>query len=283
MLIVILVAVLTAVSCALNGSLLVLRKQALAGDAISHAVLPGIALFFLISGDRTSPWLLPSAGLFGVATVFLTDALRKSGRMASDAALGIVFTSFFAAGVVLISKFAGDIDLDQECVLYGEIAYTPWDRFSVGDADLGVRALWLQGVVIAATLAFLRFAAPSIAVYTFDEAYGASTGMRMRSIHLLATLLVSVTIVASFESVGAILVVALLIIPPAAAILFASSIRGVLAGSVIFGAVSALSGVGLSAAINASISAAIASVALVFFLVLLVVHRFRKQQASKTT
>lgn len=269
------VAVLTAVTCSLNGALLVLRKQAMTGDAISHAILPGIAIAFLWSGSRSTFWMLLGASILGVFTVLLTDLIRRRGRIRGDAALGIVFTTLFAIGVVLISKYSANIDLDQECVLYGEIAYTPWDRLQLAGIDLGVRALWMQAMVLVPTLLFLKFAYARIVVYTFDEAYGSSTGLRMKGIHYTATFLTAMTTVASFESVGAILVVALLIIPSATALLFAESVPKVLVFSAVAGILASVSGMGLASISNTSIAASIAVAALTFFLLGMVVKRIQ--------
>lgn len=266
LLVIMFVGILTSAACALNGSLLVLRKQALTGDAIAHAVLPGIVLIFLWTGWRESALLLPGAGMFGAATVWLTNALKRSGRAASDSALGIVFTTLFALGVVLISYYASDVDLDQDCVLYGEIAYTPWDRLTINGFDLGPRAIWILGAITVASAVFIGLTFPVLSVFVFDERYGTSTGMPMARMQLITTLLTSVTIVAAFESVGAILVVALLIIPPATALLFAHSLKKVLVWSVLFGVLAAVGGTGLSVMLNSSISAAIACVAFAVFL-----------------
>lgn len=279
-LIILAVAVLTSVTCALNGSLLVLRKQAMTGDAISHSILPGIALAFLWTGTRNTLPMLAGAGLLGVFTVLLTDFIRTKGRIRGDAALGIVFTVLFAFGVVLITYFSENVDLDQECVLYGEIAYTPWDRFLWQDIDLGVRALWMQGFVLIPTLLFLVFAYPRIVVYTFDESYGKSTGLSMKRIHYGATLLTALTTVASFESVGAILVVALLIIPPATALLVSQSIRAVLLWSVAAGATASVLGMGLATLTNTSIAACISVVALVQFLVVMAVQTLVQKRVA---
>jgi len=122
---VVLTGILAASGCGLVGSFLVLRQNAMLGDAISHAVLPGLALGFLITSSRGVVPMIIGAGLMGLLTAFLTEFLSRSGRLYRDSSLGIVFTALFSVGVILIAGFAGQVDLDQECVLYGEIAYTP--------------------------------------------------------------------------------------------------------------------------------------------------------------
>ncbi|HSY61427.1 MAG TPA: metal ABC transporter permease, partial [Cytophaga sp.] len=120
---IILTGTLVAVSCSILGTFLVLRKMAMVGDAISHAVLPGIVLSFFITGSRDSIWMLIGAGLMGIFTTLVIEWLHKKTKLQEDASIGVTFTFLFALGVLLISYFAENIDLDQECVLYGEIAY----------------------------------------------------------------------------------------------------------------------------------------------------------------
>ena len=134
-------------ACGLLGVFLVLRKMSLLGDALSHAVLPGIAIAFLLSGSRDIIPMFVGAAVFGVITTLLVETFHRRWYVQEDASIGIAFTSLFALGVVLISAYAGQVDLDQECVLYGEIAYTPWDRLIVGDVDWGPRPVWILGTV----------------------------------------------------------------------------------------------------------------------------------------
>ena len=128
---IILTAILVSSSCALLGCYLILRKMAMVGDAISHAVLPGIVIAFLISGGRDSTTMLIGAGMIGILTTFLIEFLHTKAGLQTDASIGVTFTWLFAVGVVMITLFAGRIDLDQDCVLYGEIAYVPLDLWIV--------------------------------------------------------------------------------------------------------------------------------------------------------
>src|SRR4051812_23293078 len=126
---IILTGSLVAASCGLLGCYLVLRKMALIGDAISHAVLPGIVIAFLISGSRDSLVMIAGAGVIGLLTTFLIEFLHRKARLQEDASIGVIFTTLFALGVILISYYAENIDLDQDCVLYGEIAFVPLDTW----------------------------------------------------------------------------------------------------------------------------------------------------------
>ena len=132
-----LIAIVVAVACALPGVFLVLRQMAMLSDAISHAILPGIVLVFFLTEDLGSPFLILGAAAAGVLTVALVELLRKTGLLKEDAAIGIVFPALFSVGVVLIAQYAGDVHLDVDAVLLGELAFAPFDRISLGDLDLG--------------------------------------------------------------------------------------------------------------------------------------------------
>ncbi|MFP3940707.1 MAG: iron chelate uptake ABC transporter family permease subunit [Thermoanaerobaculia bacterium] len=252
---------LVAASCALVGSFLVLRKMALLGDAISHAVLPGIVLAFLLTGERSALPMVLGAGALGLVTVFLVELVHRSRRLAEDASIGVVFPALFSVGVLLIARYTSQVDLDLDCVLYGEIAYVPWDLWLVGDASLGPRALWVNGAVLLLDLAFVLLFYKELKLSTFDPALAASLGFSPVLLHYLLMGAVSVTVVGAFEAVGAILVVAMLVVPPATAYLLTDQLGRMLALAVALGVISAVAGYAVAHALDASIAGAMASVA----------------------
>jgi manganese/zinc/iron transport system permease protein len=260
-LVILLVASCVATSCAVVGTYLVLRKMALLGDAISHAVLPGIAIAFLISGDRSTLPMVIGAAALGVLTVFLVEMGNRSGRLREDASIGVVFPALFSIGVILISRYAGQVDLDLECVLYGEIAYTPWDLLFWGERSLGPRALWINGTILLAVLAFVGLFYKELELSTFDPALSAALGFSPVLLHYLLMGMLSITVVGAFESVGAILVVAMLVVPPATAYLLTDRLAHMLGLAVVFGLLSAVGGYGLARVLDASIAGAMATVA----------------------
>lgn len=239
---VILTGILAASACALIGSFLVLRQSAMLGDAISHAVLPGLVLAFLITSSRNVVPMLIGAGAMGLLTAYLSELLERTGKTYRDAAMGVVFTLLFSIGVILVAIFAGQVDLDQECVLYGEIAYTPWDTFEVGGVSIGPRAVWILGGVLLANLLFIAFFFKQLKLCSFDPAMARAVGLNEKMWHYLLMTMVALTVVAAFESVGAILVVAMLVIPPATAYLVTSRLLPMLILSVIVGALCAVLG-----------------------------------------
>lgn len=267
---IILTGALVAVSSGTLGCYLVLRKMAMVGDAISHAVLPGIVIAFLLSGSRASVPMLLGAGAVGILTTFLIETVHRRGRLQEDAAIGVVFTFLFAIGVILVSAYAGQVDLDQDCVLYGEIAYVPLDVW-ITDAgtNLGPRTVWILGGVFLGVLALVWTAYKELYVTTFDPQFAATLGISTALWHYVLMGAVSLTTIASFEAVGAILVVAFLIVPPATAYLLTDKFPTMLMLSAAVGIVSALGGYYLAAWINGSIAGAMAVVAGVQFAIAL--------------
>ena len=258
-------------SCALLGCFLILRKMAMVGDAISHAVLPGIVLAFLISGSRDSVTMLAGAGLIGILTTFLIEFLHKKARLQTDASIGVTFTWLFAVGVVLISLFAGKVDLDQDCVLYGEIAYVPLDLIVTGDGTImGPRALYIVGAILLVIIIFIVVGYKELFLTTFDPAYASAIGISTTLWHYLLMGAVSATTVASFESVGAILVVALLIAPAATAYLLTDNLKWMLVIACAAGVLSSVTGYYLAVWADSSIAGAIASMTGVLFAIALV-------------
>jgi len=258
---------LAAASCGLLGSFLVLRKMSLIGDAISHAVLPGIALAFLLSGSRSAAPMIIGASAFGLLTAVLIETLNRRWRVQEDASIGIVFTALFAFGVVLISLFAGHIDLDQECVLYGEIAYTPFDMLSWGEISLGPRPVWLLGIVFLIDLFFILLFYKELLISSFDPELAVSIGINATVMHYALMAAVSMTTVAAFESIGAILVVAMLIVPGATAYLLTDNLKTMLWLSVLVGIISSIAGYFVAVMWDSSIAAVMTVVSGLLFLV----------------
>lgn len=272
---IILTGTLVATCGGLLGAFLLLRKMSMVGDAISHAVLPGIVIAYLLSGSREVLPMLVGAAAFGVFATVVIEALYRKARLQSDAAIGITFTGLFALGIVLISLFAGQVDLDLDCVLFGEIAYVPIDVWiTPGGVNMGPRAVWVTGGLLVLVLAMIGIGYKGLLLTTFNPEHAASIGISVAFWHYLLMSAVSVTTVVSFESVGAILVVAFLIVPPATAYLLTNKLKPMLALTVLFGFGSAVGGYYLASWIDGSIAGAMSVVAGVFFTAALVVkHR----------
>jgi manganese/zinc/iron transport system permease protein len=261
-----------AAACALVGSFLMLRRLSMLGDAISHAVLPGIVLAFMLTGGARNSWLmLLGAAAFGLLTVWLVELLQHSRLLAIDAALGVVFPVLFALGVVLVSRFTGSVHLDVDCVLYGEIAYAPLDPWVVFGQSLGARGMWQAGAVLLLLSTLLVLFYRPLEVSTFDPQLAITLGISQLLVHGGLMALVSLTVVVSFEAVGAILVVAMLVVPPATAYLLTDRLKKMLLLAVIAGVLSAVLGYLAASAADVSIAGAMACVAGAQFLLAMVV------------
>ena len=265
---IILIGTLVACSCSLVGCFLLLRKMAMMGDAISHAILPGIVIATLMSGSRNSLAIIIAASLFGLITVFLIQMFQQSG-VQSDAAIGIVFTGLFAIGVILVSLFARQTGIDLDCVLFGEIAYAPWRRFSIAGIDLGPQALWTVGLVFLVSLTCITLFYKQFKICTFDPVMAALLGIPVMFFHYLLMALTSFTAVAAFDSVGVILVVGMLIIPPSTAYLLTEKLSKMLLISMLLGAISAVGGYYLAVYLNSSISACMVFISGILFILTL--------------
>jgi manganese/zinc/iron transport system permease protein len=208
--------ILCAVAASLLGNFLVLRRMSMLGDAITHAVLPGLAVAFFISDSRSSLPMFLGAVIVGVLTALFTEWIRGIGRVDEGASMGVVFTSLFALGLVMIVQAADHVELDADCVLYGAIELTPLDTWTISGFEVP-RAVVTLAVVTLVNLMFVVMFFKELKISSFDPALATTTGFHAGLMHYALMVLVAVTAVASFESVGNILVVAMFVVPPAAA------------------------------------------------------------------
>lgn len=243
---IVVVGVLAAVSCALLGNFLVLRKMSMMGDAISHAVLPGLAIAFLITGARASLTMFVGAAIVGVLTAVFTQWITKFGNVDRGASMGIVFTTLFALGLILIVQAADHVDLDPGCVLYGAIELTPldviwrpeWFGFTV---DVPRAALVLAAVTLL-NLFFVVCFFKELRISSFDPELATTMGINANLMHYLLMTLVAITTVAAFEAVGSIIVIAMLIAPATAAHLLTDRLVSMIIVSVALAVLAAVLG-----------------------------------------
>ncbi len=204
------------VTCALLGCFLLLRRMSLIGDAISHAVLPGIALAYFMTGQLGGVLIVLGAMLLGFLTAYLTQALHSSGKVTEDASMGIVFTSLFALGVLMVTRGADNADLDVSCVLSGKLilAVSRTTEFLGFEVP---KSLFGMSLSLLLTLGFVLLFWKELKITSFDSALASSMGINAAVVHYLLMALVGGVTVASFEAVGSILVIAMLIVPAACA------------------------------------------------------------------
>jgi manganese/zinc/iron transport system permease protein len=254
-----LIAVIVAVACSLPGVFLVLRRMAMMSDAISHTVLLGIVVAFFITKSLASPLLLIGAALMGVITVSLVELLNRTGLVREDAAIGLVFPAIFSIAVIMISRFAGDVHIDTDAVLLGELAFAPFNRVKLFGLDFGPEALYTTGGILLLNIIFVVLFYKELKLATFDPALAAALGFAPAIIHYALMTLVSLTAVGAFDAVGSVLVVAFMIAPPAAAYLLTDRLSRMLAYSALIGIISALSGYWLAYLMDASIAGSMAT------------------------
>jgi len=231
----------SAVAAAMLGNFLVLRKMSMLGDAISHAILPGLAAAFILSGSRSSLPMFLGAVVVGVLTAVFTEWIRGFGKVDEGASMGVVFTSLFALGLVMIVQAADHVDLDSGCVLYGAIELTPLDTWRIVGWPVP-RVVVVLSIVVAVNLIFVTLFFKELKISSFDPALATTTGFNAGLMHYLLMALVALTAVASFESVGNILFVAMLVVPPAAAYMLTDRLVPMFLLSILLAALSAVLG-----------------------------------------
>lgn len=262
---IVVVAAMSAAACALVGGWLVLRRMSMLGDAISHSVLPGLGGAFIVavalqsmvregslhlpnwlepvvmSNPRSGPIMFIGAALAGLLTAVLTQWISNFGRVDRGAAMGVVFTTLFALGLLLLVQVADDVDLDPSCVLYGAVELTPLDRVEVFGGSIP-RAAANLGVVLVIDLVFIAVFYKELKITSFDPELATTLGINAQWMHYALIVLVALTTVASFEAVGSILVIAMLIVPGATAWLITDRLARMLGLSVVFAVIAAILG-----------------------------------------
>lgn len=282
---IIIIAIIVSSACSICGVFLVLRKMSLMSDAISHSILAGIVLGFFIVKSFNS--IIPFAGAVaaGMASVLFTELLQKTKLVKSDAAIGLVFPFLFALGVILVSLYAGNVHLDTDSVLLGEIAFAPFDRINLLEYSLP-KSLVQMSLILIFDLIFVILFFKELKLTTFDPSLAQSLGFNPAKLHYGLMFAVSLTCVGAFDSAGAVLVTALMIAPAAAALLLTNSLLYALIISVIISCVASLLGFFLAIKIDGSIAGAIAAMTgIIFALVYLfspkrgfVFHQFKKRK-----
>ncbi|SHJ52959.1 manganese/zinc/iron transport system permease protein [Palleronia salina] len=246
----ILIGVFAAIACALPGNFLILRRQALIGDAISHVVLPGIVVAFLLTGMVAAiPMMIGAAGA-AILAVILIEAVKRLGQIEPGAAMGVVFTTMFAAGVLILEQSdTSQVHLDVEHALMGNLESLIWFRADGWGSLLDPAALaslpdelpriaLVCALVVVLTLVFWRW----LKIATFDEGFAQALGIPAAAVGFGLMVTAAVAAVAAFDAVGSIIVIAMFICPPAAARLMTNRLAHQVWWSVAFATMSAILG-----------------------------------------
>lgn len=244
-------------ACGLVGNYLLLRRLALMGDAVSHSVLPGLVISFLLSQSRGTLPMFLGALVAGVVATLVIELIHTRSRVKQDAAIGIAFSTLFAFGVVLTALYAGQVDLDAECVLYGEIAFVPIEPPTiVGALTLGPAPVVRMGGVLLGVVVLVIAFYKELLVTSFDAGLARSLGFNPTAAHFALMGALSIVVVSAFESVGAILVIAMLILPGATASLLTQRLPKMHVLAVAHAAASAVLGTHLGIWLDCSVGAA---------------------------
>lgn len=265
------IACLVSIACALPGNFLVLRGIALMADAISHSILLGIVIMFLIVKNLNSPLLLVGAAGAGLATVIGIQTLIQIKQIKKDAAIGLVFPFFFSLGVIIISLYARSIHLDTDMVLLGEIAFAPFNKLIIAGYDCGPYALWSMSSIVFINAVFIILLYKELALVTFDAHQASIMGFSPNFLYYSFMFITSLTAVAAFDVVGSIVVVALMITPAATAYLFSYRLKTMLFLSIVFACFSSIFGYAVAYVADVSIAGSIATMAGVLFLLALMI------------
>ncbi|MDO4665815.1 MAG: metal ABC transporter permease [Actinomycetaceae bacterium] len=276
-------AVVTAITCAVPGTFLVLRHQSMLVDAMSHAVLPGIVIGALVSGKTHSFMMIVAASLMGLIVVIGAEKLRNTGLVAGDADQGLIFPGLFAVGVILLSTVLKSVHICEDTVLTGDLNLMalPAEHLLVGGISIGPRTAWLLLVVLAVDVAFVAIFYRILKLATFDPLLAKTMGFPVRAVEYGLMLLVSVTVVAAFETAGAILVVSFMIVPPATALLFSKSLPRLLALGQVVAVVGALVGFWLAYRFDLATSSMMAATNGLVFIIAFAFAKVRVARARR--
>ena len=253
-----LLAIVTALACALPGAFVVLRRNSMLVEGIAHAVLPGIVVGFALTHDLNSPWLIFGAALAGLLVVLSNEWLIRTGLLIGDAPQGLVFPALFAGGVILLSLDLSHVHLHTEVILVGDLNLAAFRQLVVNDVSIGPRYLYVMLCVLAVNIAFIAALYPKLKITTFDPEFAATLGLRTQLLNTAFMFLVSVTVVAAFHAAGALLVISMLVVPAATAHLISHRLSVMLGLTAAFAVVGTLSGFWIAYVLNAATSAGIA-------------------------
>lgn len=255
---IILICSLVALCGALLGPFLILRRLSMMTDAISHSILFGIILAFVIFRSLDPLVIIPAAAATGVLTVWLTEVLLKTRLVKEDASIGLVFPALFSLAVLMIAVVPNlrDIHIDTHTALVGEVALAPFDTIQFFGSEVA-RALVIMSVVAVINVVFVAVFYKELKLSTFDAALAAALGFAPAAIHYALMALLSVTAVTAFDAVGAVLLVAFVVVPATTAYLLTDRLERMIAISAVIGVVSCILGTYLALAWRANISGTI--------------------------
>lgn len=267
------ILILVGINSSILGNLLVQKQAVMVADAISHTILLGIVIGYVCVRNLDSPLLIIGATLFGVLTVYAIELLANHTNIQQDAAIGIVFTFFFALAVIIISKYFDAVHLDIDMVLLGEIIFAPLNKMTLFNWHIPVGYVQ-NSIVLLVILAFLLRYYASIKLMLFDTTFAQTINVKVRLIQLIMMTLVALHCVVAFQSVGAILVISMMVTPAMFAQLFSKSFLQLLLIGIAFSIINATIGFMVSIQLNVSMSGMIASIGFAIFIISFILKKY---------
>lgn len=274
------ILILTSFTCSLIGVFISLRKMAMLMDAISHTVLLGVVLVYLITKDINSPFLIIGASLICVLTVCLIEILSNT-KIEKGAAIGLIFPLFFSIGVLIMDRELKNSQISVNSALFGKLEFIIFQRFKINDFDLGPLALYIALIIAIITTVFILFFYKELKLISFDEIFAKTSGVSVLIVHYLFLSLISITAVASFNVIGVILVISLIIGPSITSLLFTKDLKKTIYLSIVIGIFNSLLGYTIAFKYDIAISGVVSSVNIGVFLLALFVRGMNEYYRRK--
>lgn len=273
---IVIVALCISLSCALLGSFLVVQGESLMSDAMSHSLLSGIVIAYLVSGKMSFFFLVLGGLISSVIAIFMVYWLSEKALIKQDVSIGVVFSYFFSIGVVLISLYASRIHLDIDMVLLGDLVFVPFNRLYWNGFDIGSFNVFIAIIVCCINIAVIWLFYRSLVLVAFDKKYGQIAGVNLKLITAFGVLLTSLNLVIAFECVGIVASIGMLVVPPATALLRADSIQEVIFKSVIVALLGTLIGIKIAFWADISIAGSLVMAEIFLFTIVFFLTRKRK-------
>ena len=275
-----LLAAVTAVACSLPGVFVVLRKGSMLVDAIAHAVLPGIVVGYALTQNFDSPVLIIGSALAGLVVVLGTEWLGRTGLITGDAPQGLIFPALFSIGVILVSTNFANIHLDTHMVLAGDLNLAAYRQLEIGGISVGPQYLYVMIIVLLVNIVFLTLTYQKLKITTFDPEFASTLGIATKWVNTAFMFIVSVTVTTAFNAAGAVLIIALMVAPPATAYLLSNTLPLMLTLTVVVAVIGPFAGFGIAYFLNAATSAAMAVFYGLLFIVTVGVERLLRRRSQ---
>ncbi|RRC94055.1 metal ABC transporter permease [Erysipelotrichaceae bacterium OH741_COT-311] len=280
---VLMVLVMASLATGILAPFLVLRNLSMTIDALSHSILLGIVLAFMLIGEFNTVLLIAGASIFGLFTVWLTELLANKKLVSKDQALAVVFPLFFSIAVIIITKFLKNAHIDVDIVLMGNALFTPFIRmFHLPKSFVLLAMMFVVNVIYIAV--FYR----PLKIAIFDEDYAKLQGIKSKGIFNGLMVLTAMTTVIAFDSVGAILVICYFVTPVCIALMITKTLKSLLFFTLLFSVVGSVLGFYIGITYNVSLSGSLAFVLMMMLILMLIInpqgllaHQYRKYQHLK--